>query len=92
MFTFLRSYSIVLFLFQTSDYDLSYIKFCVNCSRHNYFILVCVYPRVGGRAPELTVEKLPIPEALQSYENRAIPADEPPWVYFRTVEKTKTEK
>jgi uncharacterized protein (DUF342 family) len=46
----------------------------------------------GGRAPELTVEKLPIPEALQSYENRAILADESPRVYFRMIEKTKTEK
>ena len=46
----------------------------------------------SGRAPELTVEKLSVPEALESYENQAIPADQLPRVYLRTVEKTKTEK
>jgi uncharacterized protein (DUF342 family) len=46
----------------------------------------------ASRAPELTVEKLSIPEALESYENQAIPSDQPPRVFWRTVKKTKTEK
>ncbi len=44
-----------------------------------------------GQAPELGVEKLSIPEALRPYETQVIPADQPPQVYQRTVEKTKTE-
>jgi uncharacterized protein (DUF342 family) len=45
-----------------------------------------------GRAPELKLEKLPVPEALQPYEARAIPADQQPQVYHRMVEKRKTER
>ena len=48
-------------------------------------------PQVS-RAAELTVEKLSVPEALESYENQAIPADQPPRVFWRTVKRTKTEK
>jgi uncharacterized protein len=46
----------------------------------------------GGRAPELKVEKLPVPDALESYQDQAIPAEQPPRVYRRTVEKRKTER
>jgi len=45
-----------------------------------------------SRAPELNVERLAIPEALKPYESQVIPADRPPRVYHRTVEKTKTER
>ena len=45
-----------------------------------------------SRAPELAIEKLPVPEALQSYENQVIPADRQPQVYRRAVEKKKTER
>ncbi len=45
-----------------------------------------------GRAAELAVENLSVPEALQPYENQVIPTDRPPQVYHRTVEKKKTER
>jgi uncharacterized protein (DUF342 family) len=45
-----------------------------------------------SRAPELNVERLAVPEALKPYEDQVIPADLPPLVYQRTVEKTKTER
>jgi hypothetical protein len=48
-------------------------------------------PRPGLPA-KLTVETLPVPEALQSYQEQLLPADRPPVVYLRTVEKTKSER
>ncbi|MEE8590425.1 MAG: hypothetical protein V3T35_03795, partial [Spirochaetia bacterium] len=35
---------------------------------------------------------LPVPEPLQPYREQLFPADRPPEVYLRTVEKTKSER
>jgi uncharacterized protein (DUF342 family) len=51
-----------------------------------------------GSAPEpglparLAVENLPMPETLRPYADRIIPADRPPRVYIRTVEKARRER
>lgn len=49
-------------------------------------------PPQPGLPAKLTVQTLPVPEDLQPYQGQLIPADRPPEVYLRTVEKTKSER
>lgn len=49
-------------------------------------------PPQPGLPAELTVETLPVPEALQPYQEQIIPTDRPPDVYLRKMEKTKSER
>ena len=49
-------------------------------------------PPQPGFPAKLSVETLPVPKALQSYQEQLIAVDRPPEVYLRTVEKTKNER
>jgi len=49
-------------------------------------------PPQPGLPAKLSVETLPVPEALQPYQQKLLPADRPPEVYRRTVKKTKSER